>query len=71
MTTFDWGRFYTYTKDSPPWPLLVRAASLVPRNGRALDLGAGAGRDTRYLLEQGFRVTAVVPPQQIPEPQTA
>jgi tellurite methyltransferase len=59
MTTPDWGRFYRFTKDSSPWPLLVRAASLAPRNGRALDLGAGAGRDTRYLLEQGFSVTAV------------
>jgi tellurite methyltransferase len=58
--TFDWGRFYTFTQDSPPWPLLIRAASLAPRNGHAaLDLGAGAGRDTRYLLEQGFEVTAV------------
>jgi len=59
MMTSDWGRFYGFTKDSPPWPLLVRAASLGPRSGRALDLGAGAGRDTRYLLEQGFEVTAV------------
>jgi len=31
----------------------------VPQKGRALDLGAGAGRDTRYLLQQGFHVTAV------------
>jgi len=59
MTTSDWGRFYNFTRASPPWPLLMRAASLAPRQGRALDLGAGAGRDTRYLLEQGFRVTAV------------
>lgn len=59
MTTPRWSRFYDFTKDSPPWPLLVRAASLAPRRGRALDLGAGAGRDTRYLLEQGFTVTAV------------
>jgi tellurite methyltransferase len=57
--TFDWGRFYSFTQDSPPWPLLIRASSLAPRNGHALDLGAGAGRDTRYLLEQGFEVTAV------------
>jgi SAM-dependent methyltransferase len=27
--------------------------------GDALDLGCGAGRDTRWLLQQGFRVTAV------------
>ncbi len=59
MTTSDWGSFYRFTRDSPPWPLLVRAATLAPRKGRALDLGAGAGRDTRYLLEQGFEVTAV------------
>jgi len=59
MTIPDWGRFYGFTKDSPPWPLLVRAATLAPKTGRALDLGAGAGRDTRYLLGQGFDVTAV------------
>lgn len=59
MTTPRWARFYDFTKGSPPWPLLVRAASLAPSKGRALDLGAGAGRDTRYLLEQGFQVTAV------------
>src|SRR5579863_9222985 len=59
MTTFDWDRFYGFTQTSPPWPLLMRAAALAPKHGRALDLGAGAGRDTRYLLEQGFQVTAV------------
>jgi SAM-dependent methyltransferase len=55
----NWGRFYGFTKNSPPWPLLIRAAALAPKGGRALDLGAGAGRDTRYLLEHGFQVTAV------------
>ncbi len=59
MKYFDWKTFYTLTKDSPPWPLLVRAVSVLPQKDRALDLGAGAGRDTRYLLEQGFQVTAV------------
>jgi tellurite methyltransferase len=54
--THDWGRFYSLTKDSPPWPLLVHAASLAPRNGCALDLGAGAGRDTRYLPDTNLRV---------------
>ncbi|HLQ30971.1 MAG TPA: class I SAM-dependent methyltransferase [Ktedonobacteraceae bacterium] len=59
MKQFDWETFYTFTKDSPPWPLLVRAVSLLTHKGRALDLGAGAGRDTLYLLQQGFRVTSV------------
>ena len=59
MTIPDWGRYYGFTRDSLPWPLLVRAASLAPNRACALDLGAGAGRDTRYLLEQGFQVTAV------------
>ncbi len=55
--------FYRITVDSPPWPLMMRAAALVPKPPtappRALDLGCGAGRDTRYLLAQGFDVTAV------------
>jgi tellurite methyltransferase len=59
MATHDWGAFYSLTRDSSAWPLLVRATSLAVKNGRALDLGAGAGRDTRYLLRQGFDVTAV------------
>lgn len=59
MAPADWDTFYRLTKDNPPWPLLVRAADRAPSKGRALDLGAGAGRDTRYLLEQGFDVTAV------------
>lgn len=59
MTNPNWGRFYSITKESAPWPLMIRAAALAPKHGRALDLGAGAGRDTRYLLEQEFDVTAV------------
>ena len=55
----EWNKFYHHTKDRPPWERLIRAASLVPNKEDALDLGSGAGRDTRYLLEQGFSVTAV------------
>ncbi len=55
----EWSEFYKHTKDRPPWPRMIRAASMLPGRGDALDLGSGAGRDTRYLLEQGFTVTAV------------
>jgi tellurite methyltransferase len=47
------------TRGQPPWPLLVRAADMFESPGDALDVGAGAGRDTAYLLGRGWRVTAV------------
>ena len=59
MKEFKWEDFYKITKDRPPWHLLVQAISLISQRKDALDLGCGAGRDTRFLLEQGFMVTAV------------
>ena len=59
MKQFDWAEFYKHTRERPPWPRMIRAVSLVTRKERTLDLGCGAGRDTRYLLDQGFQVTAV------------
>jgi tellurite methyltransferase len=38
---------------------LVACAARFARPGDALDLGAGGGRDTRHLLLEGWRVTAV------------
>ena len=37
----------------------VRLLTKYLRNGRALDLGAGEGKNAIYLAEQGFEVTAV------------
>lgn len=59
MKEFNWADFYKFTKDNPHWPLLERAVALLDHKGNALDLGCGAGRDTKYLLAQGFHVTAV------------
>lgn len=36
-----------------------RFAPLIRRGGRVLDLAAGAGRHTRFLIDMGFAVTAV------------
>ncbi|HEY4387387.1 MAG TPA: class I SAM-dependent methyltransferase [Ktedonobacteraceae bacterium] len=55
----NWDQFYQLTKDKPPSAGLVKAVSLLEHAGEALDLGCGSGRDTRYLLAQGFQVTAV------------
>jgi tellurite methyltransferase len=54
-----WAGYYTATEGRPPREPLVRAVEFLGRPGDALDLGCGAGNDTRYLLERGFRVTAV------------
>jgi tellurite methyltransferase len=56
--------FYKITKNRPPSLLLIKALEFAKQKNTALDLGCGAGRDTRYLVEQGFRVTAIdVSPQ--------
>ena len=42
-----------------PSAWVVRFAALIPAGGRVLDLACGGGRHSRYLLQCGFRVTAV------------
>ena len=47
-------KFLEQTKNLPPRRYLVDAMNHVESRGPALDLGAGALRDTRYLLQEGF-----------------
>jgi SAM-dependent methyltransferase len=54
-----WQKFIDATRGQPPWARLVRAAEMFEVAGDALDVGAGAGRDTAYLLDHGWRVTAI------------
>lgn len=52
----DWSAFYAKTKGNPPSDLLIKALPFVVHKGKAIDLGGGALKDSRYLLSQGFEV---------------
>lgn len=59
MTDFDTS-YYENTYNAPPSDLLVHALrSCKSIAATALDLGCGAGRDTRLLLDENFTVTAI------------
>lgn len=60
MQNDTWSEYHKIKSTKPPSKLLVRALDHVKnKNGKALDLGAGALVDSNFLLEQGFEVTAV------------
>lgn len=50
----SWKKYIDKTSSNSPRPLLVKTVALTEARGVALDLGAGALVDSRYLLEQGF-----------------
>lgn len=55
----DWEAFYRNTKEAPPSPLLMKALAHAEHKEKAIDIGAGALKDTKHLLSQGFDVTAL------------
>ncbi len=55
----NWSEYYNKTRNKPPRPLLVEALKHVSRKGAAIDIGAGALNDTRFLLSQGFEVDSL------------
>ncbi len=59
MINIDWSEYYKGTVGNPPHPLLVKALTYMQSRDKAIDIGAGALNETRYLLEQGFDVTTV------------
>ncbi len=63
----EWKEFYQLTKHAPPSALLVKAVAFVLVKRRALDLGAGALKDTRYLVRQEFKEVVAVDAEYIPD----
>lgn len=55
----SWSPFYEKTRNAPHHALVEEAAGYVANRGRALDVGAGALRDSKYLLSLGFDVVAL------------
>jgi trans-aconitate methyltransferase len=59
-----WTRYYAVTAERPAWATVRRAIELFADEPQAhvrlaVDLGCGAGRDTRELLSAGWRVLAI------------
>lgn len=54
----DWNNYYKNIEGRPPRELLVEALKYAPK-GVVLDVGAGDLVDSKYLLEQGYKVVAV------------
>jgi SAM-dependent methyltransferase len=55
----NWSNYISNTKDSPPRPVFIEALSYCENGNSALDLGAGALNETRYLADHGYHVVAV------------
>ena len=55
----NWEEYYEITKNKPTSMLLIKALGYIANKSKAIDIGGGALKDTRYLLEQGFDVTVV------------
>ncbi len=59
MDKVDWSEWYDLTRAKSPSRLLVEALSYVKDTGKVIDIGGGALKDTRYLLQKGFDVTVI------------
>lgn len=55
----NWSKYYELTKEYPPTKLLLEALPYVIHKDKAIDIGGGALRNTRHLLQQGFDVTVI------------
>lgn len=56
----NWEQYYKNTEERPPRKLLVEAMPHVSEKDFALDLGAGALKDSKYLIDNGFNKVIAV-----------
>lgn len=63
MQTNTWENHYQNTKHNPPAKLLQQAIAFVTHRHKALDLGAGALSDTKFLIREGFDSITVLDQQ--------
>lgn len=63
----SWLEYIAKTKGREPRALLQKALVLIKDRDAALDLGAGALNDSRYLLESGFQSVMAIDRELIPE----
>lgn len=52
-------KYYINTKDAPPNKMITRFIKMNVTPQKAIDLGCGAGRDTIYLIKNGWNVLAI------------
>ena len=55
----NWTDYYRITANDPPTKILVEGLSYLKNKGEALELGAGTPKDAKFLIANGFAVTAV------------
>lgn len=60
MHNWHWEKFVKATKNRKPINYLIEAVKILnSQKGKALDIGCGAGIDSKYLAENGFKVEAI------------
>ena len=52
-------KFYENTKNAMPHDNIKKFVEMKTKNGDAIDLGCGAGRDTIFLIKNNWNVTAI------------
>lgn len=52
-------KYYENTKDALPNPIVKKFINMNIKQKNAIDLGCGAGRDTIYLIKNGWKVLSI------------